>query len=175
MVDIKQSICGLAMLIYVGAAWAVTADEAQQDCVKAVSGAIEAQKAWGGQSYAVADSMMSGITDRLFDLNCINGLALSGGIRFYGPGDLLSLLKRQACERINEATGALNRSIRAKAGAAHGLYGVDSDAGITRRVSPQPTVPRRSADINGSAAADGAGLQTRGSESFNRTLRELFK
>lgn len=168
----KLALC-LAMLIYGGPAWAVTADESRRDCVKAVSGAIEAQKAWGGQSYAVADSMMSGITDRLFDLDCINRLALSGGIRFYGPGDLLSLLQRQACKKINAATDALNTSIKARAGAAHGLYGVESHAGITRRVSPQPSVPRRSVDINGSV--DGAGAQTRGSESFNRTLREIFK
>ena len=166
----------LALMIYGSPAWPVTADEAKQDCLTAVSGAIEAQKAWGKQSYEVANSVMSGITDNMFDLDCINGLALSGGIRFYGPGDLLSLLKQKVCNKINEATGALSKSIRVKASTAHGLFGVDSDAGVNRRVNPQPTVTTRSVDLNGDVAVDSEGVKTRGaSDSFHRTLKELFK
>ncbi len=125
------------------------------------------------------DRLMGGITDQFFNLDCINRISLSGGIRFYGPGDLLGLLKQHVCGEINRVVDRIETQVREGKDVFRGMFGLEYHAGVRVHPSRQPVLaPARQLDLNGDLRLDSGGPRYRlndTAERFHQTLKELFK
>lgn len=147
-------------------------------CQQAVQAARLTQESAAERGMTIANRIMSGLTDELFNLDCINRISLFGGIRFHRPDDLLALLKKETCSRINQWVDKANARITRSFSGWDDQFGVHFEAGARTEQAEPVVVHRRVVDLNGDLQI---GLEappeqdTGDNLPLDEALRELFR
>ena len=126
----------------------------------------------------IANRIMSELSNDLFNLDCINNISLSGGIRVYGSNDLLAFLKQESCARINQWVAKANARIAHDFAVANGRLGAQFAAAIHPQNRPTEGAvenPQWVVDLNGDPQAAGAQSNEINDPELEQALRALFR
>lgn len=147
-------------------------------CHQAVQAARLTQESTAERGMTIANRIMSGLTDELFNLDCINKISLFGGIRFHRPDDLIALLRKESCDQINQWVDKANARITRSFSGWDDQFGLQLEAGARTEKAEPVAVHRRVVDLNGDVQI---GLEappeqdTGDNLPLGQALRELFR